>query len=165
MAENETAPEKKSKINVKLILIVVGILAGAAVIALAVAKFIIAESNQSPGQAAFGGKAVVLEPGPLFDVGEFTTNLADPGGKRFLKAKITLEMAVQKTDEKKIAAIKERQPIIFDRILSILSSKTVAELQAVDGREKLKKEIVMGLNKQFGEESFRNVFFTELVYQ
>lgn len=163
MAQTENAPEKKFPIDFKLVLIAVVVLTAAAVIALGVFKFFV-DSNALPGKSPT--KAGLSKPtGILIDVGDFTTNLADPGGRRFLKAKVSLEINDEKKDDKKLAELKEQTPIIRDRILFVLSSKTVEDLQGNDGRDKVKKEILIALNKQFGADKFRNVYFFELVYQ
>ncbi|MTV47804.1 hypothetical protein GJ688_02245 [Heliobacillus mobilis] len=158
MAETENAPQKKP-MNVKLIVIVVAVLAAAAIIAVGVFYYFV-----SPGTSSAKTQAV-RTPGVLFEIGDFTTNLADPGGKRFLKAKVTMELNEEKKDEKKLAELKEQLPIIRDRILNILSSKTVEDLQTNEGRDKVKKEILIALNKQFGADRFRNVYFSDIVYQ
>ncbi|MZP30541.1 hypothetical protein GTO91_12540 [Heliobacterium undosum] len=161
MAETENAPKKKP-LNMKLIIIAVAVLVSAAIIAVAVFKFFIspdAVSDHTPKASA--PKTV----GVLFEAGDFTTNLADPGGKRFLKAKVILELNEEKKDEKKLAELKEHLPVIRDRILYILSAKTVEDFQVSDSKEKVKKDILVALNKQFGADKFRNVYFQELVYQ
>jgi len=55
-------------------------------------------------------------------------------------------------------------PIIKDCILSIVSSKTVADLD-VRNRENLKTEIKNQLNKEIGSDVINNVYFTSFIMQ
>ncbi|MDD2421130.1 MAG: flagellar basal body-associated FliL family protein [Heliobacteriaceae bacterium] len=163
MAETENTPQKRFPIDFKLVVIAVLVLVAAAVIALGIFKFLISPEALPGG---LPGKTSPARPlGVLFEVGEFRTNLADPGGRRYLQAKVSLELNEEKKDEKKIAELEENKAIIRDRILTVFRSKTVEDFQANEGLDKIKKEILIILNKQFGADKFRNVYFLELVYQ
>ncbi|QGG48178.1 flagellar basal body-associated FliL family protein [Heliorestis convoluta] len=164
MADNEKNEEKKkSSINIKLIAIIVSVMLVTTVIAIGAFLFFL-----SPG-GLFGDSTVqepVRAPGVLYDPGgEFRTNLADPGGRRYLITQISLELNMQKRDEKVISELDEQLPIVRDRILSVLSAKSVEEFQSHEGRERVKREILISLNRQFGADRFRNVYFVDLVYQ
>ncbi|MBO8159357.1 MAG: flagellar basal body-associated FliL family protein [Thermosyntropha sp.] len=96
----------------------------------------------------------------LVSAGEFTTNINDPAGNRFVKVEVYIEVE----DKKKVEEINKFMPVIKDTILSILSSKTATDLD-VRYREKLKAEIKDRLNQKLGEEIILNVYFTSFIMQ
>ncbi|MGE5404766.1 MAG: flagellar basal body-associated protein FliL [Candidatus Saccharibacteria bacterium] len=100
------------------------------------------------------------EVGTLVALGEFTVNLDDPSGQRFLKATIELEV----TDPKMAGeGLTEYKPIIRDQINTILASKTVADMD-VRNREELKKEIKNKINKKIGDK-VKDVYFDQIIMQ
>ena len=60
-----------------------------------------------------------------------------------------------------------REPMIKDAIIKVLSSKKADELLTVDGKEKLKEELVEGMNEASGLEEpiVVSVYFTEFIIQ
>lgn len=60
-----------------------------------------------------------------------------------------------------------RQPMIKDVIIRILSSKKAEEVLTADGKEKLKEELIEGINEAIGleEEPVVNIYFTEFMVQ
>ena len=98
--------------------------------------------------------------GNLVEVGEFTTNIGDITGSRFVKVEVFVEVTGKKGQE----TMQEFMPIIKDSILNILSSKTVADLD-VRNRENLKKEIKNELNSKLGNNTIKNVYFTSFIMQ
>lgn len=98
--------------------------------------------------------------GNLVEVGEFTTNIGDITGSRFVKVEVYVEVTGKKGQE----TIQEFMPIIKDSILTILSSKTVADLD-VRNRDNLKKEIKDDLNAKLGKNTIKNVYFTNFIMQ
>lgn len=99
--------------------------------------------------------------GPLVKGGEFVVNIADPGGRRYLKTEVHLEVK----DEKAQKEIEGKLPIIQDRILSVLSSKTLADLE-VYNRDNLRQELLNQINSALGENMLiQNVYFTVFVIQ
>ncbi|NLU49750.1 MAG: flagellar basal body protein FliL [Syntrophomonadaceae bacterium] len=97
----------------------------------------------------------------LVEVGEFTTNINDVSGTRFLKAEVYLEVGDEGT-KKEVEAL---MPVIKDEILSILSSQTVADLD-VRNRENLRDEIKDRLSKRLGgDKKVNGVYFTTFIIQ
>lgn len=100
--------------------------------------------------------------GNLISIGEFTTNINDVAGTRFLKVEVYVEVAKEnKKSEEELTAL---MPIVKDSILSIISSKTAADLD-VRNRENLKKEIRDSLNRKIGSEMIKDVYFTNFIMQ
>lgn len=104
--------------------------------------------------------AEVIATGDLVSAGEFTTNINDVAGTRYLK----VEVFVQVSDKKMKESIDQYMPIIKDSILTILSSQTVADLD-VRNRNNLKAEIKKDLNTKIGANAISNVYFTNFIMQ
>lgn len=101
-----------------------------------------------------------VKTGPLVKVGEYLVNIADTQGRRFLKTEIVLEL----TDAKYEKDFTAKLPVVQDRILSFLGSKTVMDLQ-VEQREKLKEELMQELNTVLGYDQIKKVYFTTFIMQ
>ncbi len=73
----------------------------------------------------------------VFRVGEITTNLRDPGGRRYIQVEVELWL----TDKKKAKEAEEKRGAVRDVILSVLRSKSFDELSGSGGMEALREEI------------------------
>ncbi|NLC08050.1 MAG: flagellar basal body-associated FliL family protein [Syntrophomonadaceae bacterium] len=99
--------------------------------------------------------------GPLVEVGEFTVNIANPEGKRFLKTEIHLEVKNEEVQK----LIEPKKPIIRDKILTVLSSKTITDLE-VYNRDNLKQELLNQVNSVLGgEKPVQNIYFGTFIMQ
>ena len=157
MAEDKTLEEKpKSGFDFKII--VVGLVIF--LIAMGATYFMIKSlmTPLLPKDETAQAKEVLT--GNLLEVGEFTTNIGDIAGTRFVKVEIFLEVTGKKGKEN----TGEFMPIIKDSILSILSSKTVADLD-VRNRDRLKEEIKNDLNAKLGQNTIKSVYFTSFIMQ
>ncbi|HHV77141.1 MAG TPA: flagellar basal body-associated FliL family protein [Syntrophothermus lipocalidus] len=96
----------------------------------------------------------------LVEAGEFTTNIYDINGTRYLKAEVYLQVPDKKV-EKELETV---MPVVKDEILSILSSQTVADLD-VRNRDNLRKTIKERLNRKLGGEKVTGVYFTSFIVQ
>lgn len=63
--------------------------------------------------------------------------------------------------------ITERQPMIRDAVIHVLSSKKSADVLTVDGKEKLKEELIESINEALGlpENPIVNIYFLEFIIQ
>lgn len=102
----------------------------------------------------------VIATGDLVSAGEFTTNISDVAGTRYLK----VEVFVQVSNKDMKESIDQYMPIVKDSILNILSSQTVADLD-VANRDNLKAEIKKDLNSKIGANAISNVYFTNFIMQ
>lgn len=116
--------------------------------------------------------------GVMYPLDSKVVNLADPGGLRYLQATVVLEFwpmikeydkleGEEKTKaeeefKKKIEAIR---PVIDDIVMTILSSKTFADISTLEGKQKLKDELINEINKAMGYEGVMAIYFTEFVVQ
>lgn len=99
--------------------------------------------------------------GVLIPLGEFTINITDVSGTRFLKTEVVLEVndAALESEEEQAKFL----PILRDQVITILSSKTAADLD-VHNREGLKKEIKTKLNRSL-EDKITNIYFNTFIMQ
>jgi flagellar FliL protein len=100
-------------------------------------------------------------PGTMFPLDSFIVNLAGSEGKRFLK--ITLDLELDKAEAAEEA--KARLPQVKDSILVLLSSKTFEEVYTVQGKFKLRDEIISRTNSFLKSGKVKNIYFTEFVIQ
>lgn len=99
--------------------------------------------------------------GPIHSLNTFVVNLADSGGKRFLRVKMSLELRDQKTAEQ----VKKQLPRIQDKILTILSTKKFQDISTVKGKSDLRAEIAATIDTLFSKGAVTNVYFTEFVIE
>ncbi|MCO5385596.1 MAG: flagellar basal body-associated FliL family protein [Desulfosporosinus sp.] len=95
--------------------------------------------------------------GPLLPIGEFTVNLQ---GGSFLKTTIT----VQVIDEKAEVSLKEEDAFLKDRVNTVLSNKSLNDVQTPAARERLREELVNQLN-EVADDNITDVLFISMVYQ
>ncbi|HEV8635948.1 MAG TPA: flagellar basal body-associated FliL family protein [Chloroflexota bacterium] len=152
--------------------------------------------------------------GPSFVVRDRIVNLADPGGRRYLRFTVAVEFegcaeaaagpgaattqlalyvpavdapsyrlttgGARDTDKEFQAQIRKYAPAIEDVVTVVLSSKTYAEVQSVEGKESAKSEIKDRINQMLQREAspssgtacvmaypprVTNVYFNEFVIQ
>ncbi|MBW1975788.1 MAG: flagellar basal body-associated FliL family protein, partial [Deltaproteobacteria bacterium] len=96
-----------------------------------------------------------------YQLDTFLVNLADPGGKRYLKLTMELEL----DNPKVIDEITKENFKIRDTILLILSSKEFDDISTVGGKLALKKEIMAKLNGMLHTGKVLNIYFTEFLVQ
>ncbi len=87
----------------------------------------------------------------------FTVNLFEPTNRWFLQMYLQIEASspeVLKSIDRNIAPLR-------DTVILLLSSKTKKELSTMDGKLKLKQEIVIRIEAVLGKGSVKTVYFTE----
>lgn len=99
--------------------------------------------------------------GHLYSLDTFIVNLADKGGKRYLRVTMDLELAVDTIPDE----VNTLLPKIRDSILMILPTRRSEDVHSVEGKNALREEIVAKLNSFLGEGSITNLYFTEFVSQ
>lgn len=157
-------PKKKSKFKLILISLIVVFLVVAGFLA-----YLFLFSNNAaiqtetalPTDAQTAPAAKGSSIGPLYSFDTFIVNLADPGGIRYLKVSMQAEVDSNKV----IDEIEKRNPQVRDLILTVLSSKTYAEVSTPQGKIALKQEIIRRLNLILTTGTVRNIYFTEFVSQ
>ena len=114
-------------------------------------------------------------PTEIYDAGDFTVNLADPG--HHLRASVTLAIQADGSpppsggDGKKDpgaafrAEMAPYDPIYKDVIITELSNQNMARLDSFNGKEMIKDELKVALNKAVPDKKVVGVYFTDFVYQ
>ncbi|MGA1861839.1 flagellar basal body-associated FliL family protein [Deferribacter thermophilus] len=152
--------KKKSKLLLIIIILVVLLVVGGGAAYFFVLK---PKADNQAAEEASKKKEVKAEPtiGPLYSLDTFIVNLADPGGTRYLKVTMQLELDGEKVQEE----MDKRKPQIRDVILTVLSSKTYAEVSTAQGKLALKQELIRRINLILTSGTVKNIYFTEFVAQ
>lgn len=99
--------------------------------------------------------------GPLYSLDTMIVNLADHGGKRYLRVTMALELS----DPEAVTAIENHLPQVRDAILMILPTKTYDDISTTDGKIALRNEIMAKINQMMTKGRVNNIYFTEFVVQ
>ena len=101
------------------------------------------------------------ESGPVMELEPFLLNLADREDLRFLKVSIKLELdrPEEKTD------YQNKIPAIRDALLVLLSSKESQLLRTVNGKRRIREEIMTRVNGVMNKGKVANVYFTDFIIQ
>lgn len=165
MANNDGSKKGISKLLIAAILGVVLIFMGM----MGVGFYILWSRIPAPVPAVNGEEEILEDEvekeqpdiGPLYSIGTMIVNLADKGGKRYLRVNMELELSHPEVAEE----IEKRLPLVRDSILMVLSTKSYQDISTTDGKNALRTELVTDLGKFFMEGNIVNVFFTEFVVQ
>jgi flagellar FliL protein len=113
--------------------------------------------------------AAAAEPEPETAPGFITldpviVNLADPGGRRFLRISLRLvvksEEEAKELEEKELVLLKARSAV-----LELLATQKSEDLQTPEGKTELKKQIAERATSAFGHAEVTDVLFAEFVVQ
>ena len=99
--------------------------------------------------------------GPLYALDTMIVNLADHGGKRYLRVTMALELS----DPEVVATIESRLPKVRDAVLMILPTKTYDDVSTTDGKIALRNEVMEKINALITKGRVNNIYFTEFVVQ
>ncbi|CEP68908.1 Flagellar basal body-associated protein FliL [Moorella glycerini] len=148
--------EKKEKKNrprliVALLLVILLLIGGY------VYYFFFGGSSRSLTAAATAGNQVPLNMQKM-SLEPIVVNLADPGLRRYLRLKITLEYS----DARLTTELNDKLYRIRDTIISVLRSKKTDDLQNEDA---LKRELLTAINSQLIAGQVRGLYFEEFIIQ
>jgi flagellar protein FliL len=113
------------------------------------------KTASSVAPVAIEGESVLVELKP------FVVNLQDERRSRYLRIAIQLEIVGAKWEEE----IQKRLPQVRNRLLFLLSNKTVDEISSVDGKYRLQEEIVHHINENLEKAIVQKVYFTDFIVQ
>ena len=99
--------------------------------------------------------------GPIFPLETFIVNLADKGGKRYLRVTIDLELDSEELE----GEVAKRLPQVRDSILTILPSKRFEDISSVQGKTALRDQILERINGMLARGQITNIYFKEFVVQ
>ena len=118
--------------------------------------FALAQSEVAAGTA---GAAKIL--GAIFSLDAFIVNVGDGDRDRYLKLKADLEL----TNDIVADEIEQRLPQIRDLIISLLGSKSFDDVRSIEGKDRLREEMLRRINALLVTGKARSIFFTEFVVQ
>lgn len=99
--------------------------------------------------------------GVLYPLDTFTVNLKSDSGRRYLKVTMSLEL---EGDELSME-LDAKSAVLRDRIIRILSSKTLEEISSKKGKQKVSQQIMDTLNSMITDGRIKGIYFTEFVIQ
>lgn len=159
-----------------MLLPLIGILVGGLVLFMVAPRFLGSPAAE-PSAPAARAPAKHYEGGTL-RIKERIFNLQDPNARRYLKLGVALVFEAE-TDKYEKAAGEEKHKLnvefekeadphkdfIQDTLISVVSSKTMAQVLSPEGKDSLREEIVSRLNAGLHGEKVMKVLFTEFVIQ
>jgi len=107
-------------------------------------------------------KAKAEEPGKMVSLDTFIVNLADPGGNRYLRVTMDLEVVGGKPAEDEMA---KRVPQLRDAVLMILPTKRFADISTTDGKTAMREELTGAINELLATAKVARIYFKEFVIQ
>lgn len=100
--------------------------------------------------------------GNYFQLSPLVVNLASDDGLRYLKVSMNVEF----TRSEMIGEATGKIYQIKDVIITVLSSKPAEEMLTIDGKCRLKEQLISSLNRLLMDShAVKNLFFTEFVIQ
>jgi flagellar basal body-associated protein FliL len=115
-----------------------------------------ASAEGGAGEEKPAGEAAVA----TIKLPEFTVRLHNPDAEHFIRCTFELELAAEKDRE----SVTQRTPVIRDAFISLLSDRTVEELQGSAALEKTKASLLAKLGELVGPK-VRHLYITDLVVQ
>jgi flagellar FliL protein len=180
--EEESEPqEKKSSSNMLMIIIIVVlfliIIIGGAVIFFVMSDDEEAVPNRAPqaqersasntnnsstrSTAQYNSSRPLDEIGILYPLDTFTVNLKSDAGRRYLKVTMSLELE----GEELSLELDAKSAVLRDKIIRILTSKTLEEISSKKGKQKVSQQIMDTLNAMIRDGQIKGIYFTEFVIQ
>ena len=178
--EEETAPKEKKSGNMLLIIIIVVlfliIIIGGIVTVLLMGgddeemnnssqmqeRSSPKQQNMSRGSnAEMDTSRQLSEIGILYPMDTFTVNLKSDAGRRYLKVTLSLELE----GEELSLELDAKTAVLRDRIIRILTSKTLEEISSKKGKQKVTQQMMNTLNSMISDGQIKGIYFTEFVIQ
>jgi flagellar FliL protein len=165
--EPQTEPvKKKSKLGLIIVIFVLLLVlaggGGAAWFMFLKPKPVDASSTNETQTERPAQQVASSEIGSLYPFEPFVVNLADPGGSRYLRVALQLELSAIKGLKEEID---RRQPQIRDAIITILSAKKYDEINSAQGKMIMKQQIMRSINSLLNTGQIANVYMTDFVIQ
>ena len=177
----ESAPKEKKSSNMLMIIIIVIliliIIIGAVVAILLMSSDDEAPTNNTPQaqersietrktkksvtNSSYLSERKLSDIGVLYPLDTFTVNLKSDSGRRYLKATMSLELDSSELSHE----LDSKAPVLRDRIIRILSSKTLEEISSKKGKQKVSEQIMDILNAMITDGQIQGIYFTEFVIQ
>lgn len=118
------------------------------------------EEEAAPASEHGGGEGAAKS-GGLLSLEPFIANLADDGGRRYLKATFQIDFANGEVP----AAMQAHLPQARDLLLTLFTSKTFDDIRTPEGKQQLREEIIQRVNQVLDRDLAKAVYFTEFIVQ
>ena len=118
-------------------------------------------SSRSSSPVVLDDSRQLSEIGILYPLDTFTVNLKSDAGRRYLKVTMSLEL---EGDEISME-LDAKTAVIRDRVIRILSSKTLEEISSKKGKAKVSSQVMDTLNAMISDGYIKGIYFTEFVIQ
>ena len=158
--QDDVAPEEEKSGKGKLI-VIVAVVAFLVIGGAGGAWFFLGQ-GEDPAAAEAGGPE---EPSEfMVSLDTFVVNLADPGGRRYLKVTVR---AI--TDDESLDSTLQQDDIlrskIRDRVITVLASKSLDNVATPVGKEGLRRQLLREVNGVLPEPAVSELLFVEFVVQ
>ncbi len=174
--DDQAGAEESAGGNKKMLFIIIG--AAVAVLAIVVVVFMMmgkgdkpekkegaGATAEAPAAGGHGGAAPGAAGAPgaatVYALEPFIVNIYDGQELRYLKVKVEMEMAnpaIKAELEGRLAAMR-------DAILVVLTSKTLQDVQDMQGKNQLREEILVAVSKIIAQGKVTKIYFTDFVVQ
>jgi len=124
-------------------------------------KTISKSKSRSSSPDDFDDGRQLSEIGVLYPLDTFTVNLKSDAGRRYLKVTMSLELE----GEELSLELDAKTPVLRDRVIRILTSKTLEEISSKKGKQKVSNQIMDTLNSMISDGQIKGIYFTEFVIQ
>lgn len=158
MAEEQAQDKGKKKSHLKLYIIIAVAIVVAVGASVGIMMFMGGEKDgkDKPEKKKEAAEATLVHP-----LDPFIVNIYDGQEIRYLKLKVEIEVP----GEEAKSELSQKQAQIRDAILVILTTKTLQDVQYLQGKNQLKQEILAAITKIVAPGHVRQVFFTDFVVQ
>ncbi len=117
-------------------------------------------SSRRSSSSIYDDSRQLSEIGILYPLDTFAVNLKSDAGSS-LKVTMSLEL---EGDELSLE-LDAKSPALRDRIIRILTSKTLEEISSKKGKQKVSTQVMDTLNTMISDGQIKGVYFTECVIQ
>lgn len=112
------------------------------------------------GEAGEGVDGVPEVERAVIPIGLMTVNLRGTGGGRVLRMEVQVEAEAANQ-----MAIEDRLPVLQDAIITLVSDYTYADVEGLDGKTRLRDELLGRINTVLGTVRVDRIYFTQFVVQ
>jgi len=119
-----------------------------------------AAAEGEEGAEGAGEVEEVEEERLVHSLGLFTINLRGTGGGRVLRMEVQVEAGATA-----VAAVENEHAKLRDSVITLVSDYSYAEVEGLDGKTRLRDELLARMNAMLGKNRLERVYFTEFVVQ
>lgn len=99
--------------------------------------------------------------GPIYPLEPIVVNLSSEGAKRYLKITLNLELDSPEV----VKEMNDLKPRLLDSLITLLSSKKLSDIEGMEGKDNLRREILAQFNKRLSRGKVTGVYFGEFIIQ